>query len=415
MSVDTEEIVLTTEALPRVTKEKGARVPLKSWAVDVEDKAVEQATNLTKLPFAAHHVALMPDAHPGYGMPIGGVLFADKAVVPYAVGVDIGCGVSLMTTGLDAEYLEEGDRLQRILDEIAARVPVGNGPEGGHTTGTLTEFIYSAHGDPVSPQAALAIEQATLQVGTLGGGNHFIEVQAVEESTLAELPVGRVVVMVHSGSRSVGKKICDHWHKKALELCRRWHVELPDKELAFLPFDSEEGRQYMTDMREGLHWAWTNRRVMRRAIEGAILEVSPSAVVRDWVDVHHNYAAVEHHFGQNGIVHRKGAVRARLNEVVLIPGSMGTRSFVGEGLGEPQSFDSCQHGAGRARSRGATIRSQTEADFLASVSHVKLGGKAAQARDESPYAYKDVDRVMAASRDLVRPIVTLRPLGVVKG
>jgi len=385
------------------------RLHIKCWASQIEDEAVRQAANLASLPFAISHIALMPDAHPGYGMPIGGVLFADKAIVPYAVGVDIGCGVSLIDTGLNA-YDIDPDSLQLVLDRIARLVPVGNGP-GAQFREAKNTFDWI--GMSVDIRWALsqvllnAVDEGAVQLGTLGGGNHFIEVQ--------KDPDGGVYVMLHSGSRSVGKKVCDHWHKVALGLNDRWHSDLPDRELAYLPWESDEARTYFEDMRTAMRWAEQNRAAMREAVKTAVAEYLPDAVFRDIVDVHHNYAAWESHRGRNGIVHRKGAVRARAGEVVLIPGSMGTASYIGEGLGSPDSFESCQHGAGRARSRAATLRLETEDQFVASMTGVMLGGHAAGARDESPFAYKDVDQVMADSSDLVRSVVRLVPMGVVKG
>ena len=394
-----------------------AKKPIKSWASQVEDSCVAQAQNLANLPFTISHVALMPDAHPGYGMPIGGVLFADKAIVPYAVGVDIGCGVALMSTGLVADDLlgtraDGASVLQRVLDSIALRVPVGNGPGAQHAEGFWPSLDWKPMLGEVPDigsfsQAALdAVMAAESQLGTLGGGNHFIEVQ--------QDPDGRVFVMLHSGSRSVGKKICDHWHKQALDLNKLWHSDLPDPELAYLPWDTLEARGYFNDMRLAMLWAEQNRARMLDAVSKAIESITPGTT-RVLFDVHHNYAEWEAHRGRNGIVHRKGAVRARAGEMVLIPGSMGTASYLGEGLGNEDAFTSCQHGAGRARSRSATTKLETEEHFRQSMEGILLGGKAAGARDESPFAYKDIEQVMADSADLVRPVTRLTPLGVVKG
>jgi tRNA-splicing ligase RtcB len=386
--------------------ERPVRVPIKVWASVVEDGAIEQAVNLANLPFAIDHVALMPDAHQGYGMPIGGVLFADKVIVPYAVGVDIGCGVSLTATQLSVANLD--GRLQALLDGIAAQVPVGNGP-GAQFDDEHNAFDWvKTAGYEVSDVLIDAIEAAETQLGTLGGGNHFIEVQADEDD--------RVYVMLHSGSRSVGKKVCDHWHKVASGLNRQWFSDLPHPELAYLPWDTDEARGYFADMSVAMAWAEQNRAAMRTAVEDVLNGMFDEAAYPHLItDIHHNYAAWENHRGRNGLVHRKGAVRARQGEVVLIPGSMGTASYVGEGLGNADSFETCQHGAGRARGRNETKRLQTAEQFTASMTGVLLGGKASEARDEGPFAYKDIETVMADSADLVRPVTRLRPLGVVKG
>jgi tRNA-splicing ligase RtcB len=380
------------------------RVPVKNWATQIESGAQAQADNLSRLPFAIKHVALMPDAHSGYGMPIGGVLFADKAVVPYAVGVDIGCGVVLIETDLVIADLIP-DMVADILDQIARDVPVGNGPQAQHRAPQGEPFDRENAPD----YAQMIFDAAEVQLGTLGGGNHFLELQRDEEE--------RVWFMLHSGSRSVGKKLCDHHHRIASDLCRRWHVELPDKDLAFLPWATDEAQHYWRDMNLALLWAEENRRRMAGKVIAAIGEVT-GLMAWQVLDVHHNYATFENHYGQNGIVHRKGAVRARAGERVLIPGSMGTASYIAEGLGNPESFMSCQHGAGRARSRAETRRAVTLADMetqMADAGVLLVTPDRAKVTDESASAYKDIEEVMAASADLVRPIRRLTPLGVVKG
>jgi tRNA-splicing ligase RtcB len=393
--------------------------PIKSWAAEVEDGARQQAVNLSRLPFVIKHVALMPDAHQGYGMPVGGCLFADKAVVPYAIGVDIGCGVTLIETDMTVTDIAQGwsrsfgeDRtaapdIKTFLDQIARDVPVGNGPPGQHRKPEGEEFDKF---DGTESTAALsAAERAEVQLGTLGGGNHFLELQADDE--------GRVWFMLHSGSRSVGKKICDHWAKVALDLNQKWHSDLPDKELAYLPWDTEEGRGYWRDMTMALAWAEENRRRMAGKVIYAFGRVF-GAKAWQVLDVHHNYAAWEQHFGRNGIVHRKGAVRARVGETVLIPGSMSTGSYVAEGLGNRESFETCQHGAGRARSRAATRKMLSLDEMnagLAAAGVILVTPDRGSVIDEAGPAYKDIESVMAASADLIKPIRRHRPLGVVKG
>lgn len=386
-----------------VTKTEGMRVPLKNWADEAEAGAIEQATNLTRLPFALHHVALMPDAHQGYGMPIGGVLFADKAVVPYAVGVDIGCGVALIET--DMVRSDIGSELDRFLNQVARDVPVGNGPQAQHKHSEGEPFTCET-GSDILLNAVIA---ADTQLGTLGGGNHFLELQADEED--------RVWFMLHSGSRSVGKKVCDHWHKIALDLNTRWFSDLPHRELAYLPWATDEAKGYFADMEIAMAWAEENRRRMAGKVIAAFGSVF-GAKAWQVLDIHHNYAAWENHFGHNGIIHRKGAVRAQAGETVLIPGSMGTASYVAEGLGNRESFMTCQHGAGRARSRGDTRRATTVEAMdaqLAGAGVTLVTPDRKDVIDESAIAYKDIESVMAASADLVRPIRRHVPIGVVKG
>lgn len=379
--------------------------PVKVWATELEDGAKEQAANLSRLPFAIRHVALMPDAHQGYGMPVGGVLFADKAIVPYAIGVDIGCGVALIETEVDVHDLTP-EVITSLLAQIARDVPVGNGPQAQHRQPQGEPFVY---GDDLSDAARVAIDYAEVQLGTLGGGNHFLELQADDD--------GRVWFMLHSGSRSVGKKICDYWHKMALALNRQWFSDLPHDELAYLPWGTTESKGYWTDMTIALAWAEENRRRMASKVVyafGRVLDAKAWQVL----DVHHNYAAWENHFGKNGIVHRKGAVRAQAGETVLIPGSMSTGSYIAEGLGNAESFNTCQHGAGRARSRAATRKMLTLDEMNAGLTEagvVLVTPDREGVIDEAAIAYKDIESVMAASADLVKPIRRHRPLGVVKG
>jgi tRNA-splicing ligase RtcB len=383
------------------------RIPIKIWASDVEEGALEQAINLSNLPIAQVHIALMPDAHQGFGMPIGGVLFTDGAVVPNAVGSDVGCGVAMLKTGLKVEELD--GKLQSVLDLIASRVPTG----------------FRQHEKPMDKSEALhymgqdfvpgAVDPAWFDkqlgsLGTLGGGNHFIEFQASTDSN-------SVYVMLHSGSRGLGKMIGDHYHKMAVEECHRWHTNLPTDDLAFFPLGTSGHAEYMTAMEFGLAYAKANRNLMLAEVTKAVLQFFPSAECEVMVNVHHNYAAWENHKGRNGIVHRKGAIRARVGEILLIPGSMGTFSYIGRGLGNPESFDTCQHGAGRAMGRKEAER-QFDAANLANYMtghNILMAGHASEAVDEHPLAYKDIEQVMADSSTLVEPVTKLYPLGVVKG
>jgi tRNA-splicing ligase RtcB len=399
---------MSTEVVSRTyTVTKPGRVPNNSWAPSLEGSALEQAVNLSNLPFAIRHVALMPDAHTGYGMPIGGVLFADKAVVPYAIGVDIGCGVALAETDLTLDNLTR-DELDRTLAEIYARVPVGmrGQPEAVDREQALTEIGLDL---PPSIDPAW-FARAVNQLGTLGSGNHFLEVQRDED--------GRVFVMLHSGSRSLGKTVCDAFHKRALRENKLWHAYLPHVELAYLPVGTEGYLGYWAAMTFALRFAEVNRSRMLDAVSDSLALHTRIGRFERLVDVHHNYAAWETHFGVSGIVHRKGAVRARAGEVVLIPGSMGTASYVAEGLGNPESFETCQHGAGRAMSRSAARKAMSSGQLFEEMERLGVlihSGDPRTAAEEAPFAYKDIETVMAASADLIRPTKRLTPLGVVKG
>ena len=403
--IEKNSTTTATDMLPSV--QKPGRVPIKSWAPDLEARAFEQAVNLSNLPFAIDHVALMPDAHAGYGMPIGGVLFADRAVVPYAIGVDIGCGVALVETDLTVETLG-AEGLERVLETIDAGVPTG--------FETLDRAVDRDEAEaaigielPDSVRAAW-FEKSLTQLGTLGGGNHFLEIQRDGN--------GRVFVMLHSGSRSLGKAICDESHTRALALNKAWHSDLPHDELAYLPVGSDEFGAYWKAMAFALRFAEVNRTRMLDVVEAAFERHTAIGRFDRVVDVHHNYAAWETHGGMTGIVHRKGAVRARDGETVLIPGSMGTASYVGEGLGNAESFHTCQHGAGRAMSRTAARKAKTSTAVYAEMEALGVVLRSSEPKDvaeEAAFAYKDIESVMAASASLVRATKRLTPLGVVKG
>lgn len=412
MSPDWETIIDDGD-LPRVFKPEGGR-PIKSWATSVEPGAVEQAINLARLPFALSHVALMPDAHQGYGMPIGGVLFADAAVVPYAIGVDIGCGVILAESDLGRSDLT-AERLTAIGNQILRDVPVGLPPGGNRSTpmdglALLDDMDYAALPDSIQADWWVG---ALRQIGTLGGGNHFIELLVDDDD--------RVYVMLHSGSRGLGKKICDYYVVAALAENMRWYSALPHRDLAYLPWGTPLAAAYWEAMLFAMHFAEINRVHMLGAVGAVISGVLGHDQVRVpkiVVDCHHNYAAWENHGGWNGIVHRKGAVRARNGENVLIPGSMGTASYWGRGKGNPQSFQTCQHGAGRAMSRGAARKLYEVATMTAELEAAEtqvFTPKIADVLDEAPRAYKDIEAVMADSTDLVEVVKRLRPIATVKG
>lgn len=388
----------------------GARLPIYSWAADIEDTALRQARNLGNLEVAVHHAALMPDAHSGFGMPIGGVLFTDRAVVPYAIGVDIGCGVQVARTNLVWEDSLTPEKLRAVLRQIQRDVPTGFAV---HQKAPLSrDRMLELMG--VEVPAAVArpwVDRAMVSLGTLGGGNHFLEVQRDDEH--------RIWFMLHSGSRNLGKQVCDVFAKRALDACNRARRELPDPELAYLRFDADDdAHAYWAAMEFALRWAELNRRQMMDRVEAAFRKHASVHRFERLVDIHHNYAAPEEHAGVRGIVHRKGAVRAGAGDTVLIPGSMGTASYVGEGLGNPASFETCQHGAGRVLGRNQARRLKTSEEVfgeMAAWGIELVSNEPRTAAEEAAFAYKDIESVMALSADLVRPVTRLRPLGVVKG
>ena len=400
-------------------------VPVKSWCENCEEGAVKQAGNLAKHPAVFNHVALMPDAHQGYGMPIGGVIACEDAVIPAAVGVDIGCGMVATETDIPAERFADMSFRRAFQEMLKERIPVGEGVSH-RVTQTWEGFEeYMANNSVRSNLWPSKLDRMNL--GTLGGGNHFIELQkstALDGSGDFE-GGAKVWLMIHSGSRNLGKRIEEHYHKIANRLCTRFHVPLADPNLAFLPLAEQDGHNYFTDMLFALRYAKENRRRMMEAMKETVAEFVPEVNFIRTVDIHHNYAASEEHFGKKVIVHRKGATSAKLDEIGIIPGSMGTASYIVRGLGNPDSFMSCSHGAGRKMSRIAASTTLTveECDramdgIVCERWHKYKGFCKAKGRldlSEAPQAYKDIEDVIASERDLVEPLVRLVPLASLKG
>ena len=407
------------------TYEEGASMPVKSWCENCEEGARKQAANLARHPALVHHVALMPDAHQGYGMPIGGVVAADGAVIPAAVGVDIGCGMVATETDIPAERFADMAFRREFQEKLKARIPVGEGVSHKEAQDWEGFEEYTANNGMRSDLWPSKLDRMNL--GTLGGGNHFVELQKSTALDGSGEPEGgaKVWLMIHSGSRNLGKRIEEHYHRIADRLCTRFRVPLPDKDLAFLPIEEEDGHHYFTDMLFALRYAKENRRRMMAAMMETVAELVPEAGFVRTIDIHHNYAAFEEHFGRKVCVHRKGATSAKLDEIGIIPGSMGTASYIVRGLGNPDSFMSCSHGAGRRMSRVAASTTLTveECDramdgIVCERWHKYHGyGKAKGQLDlsEAPQAYKDIEDVIASERDLVEPLVRLVPLASLKG
>ena len=409
--------------------EDGWAMPVKSWCENCEEGAVKQAANLARHPALFHHVALMPDAHQGYGMPIGGVVAAEGAVIPAAVGVDIGCGMVATETDIPAERFAEMSFRRAFQERLKERIPVGEGVS--HTEAQDWDGFeeYAANNGARADLWPSKLDRMNL--GTLGGGNHFIELQKTtllrgqDAATEGEPHESKVWLMIHSGSRNLGKRIEEHYHRIANRLCTRFRVPLADPDLAFLPIEEADGHNYFTDMLFALRYAHENRRRMMEAMKETVAEFVPEANFVRTIDIHHNYAACEEHFGRKVFVHRKGATSAKLDEIGVIPGSMGTASYIVRGLGNPDSFTSCSHGAGRRMSRVAASTTLTveECDkamdgIVCERWHKYRGfGKAKGRLDlsEAPQAYKDIEDVIASERDLVEPLVRLVPLASLKG
>jgi tRNA-splicing ligase RtcB len=384
------------------------RLPIKLWLNDIEDGALSQTRNLANLPFAYKHIAIMPDSHQGYGMPIGGVLATDGYVIPNAVGVDIGCGMCAVKTSLtdiSTDYLKE------VMGEIRKAVPVGF---NHHKEAQPSEFMPKIEDKMLfqltNPVCNDQYNAARKQIGTLGGGNHFIEIQKGSD--------GHIWVMVHSGSRNFGLKIAEYYNKKAKEINNRCFSTVDAKQdLAFLPIDSDVGGNYLSEMQYAVDFALANRKLMMERILECLGSGEEIADMGKMINMSHNYARMENHFGKNVMIHRKGATSAKKGEIGIIPGSQGTHSYIVEGLGNPESFESCSHGAGRKMGRGQaqrTLNLEDEQELL-NTQGIIHSVRTVKDLDEAPSAYKDIDVVMENQKDLVKVLVELTPLAVIKG
>ena len=405
-----------TERSYEVFTEEG-RVPIKAWTrgVPVEDAALKQLKNVAALPFIHKWVAAMPDVHWGIGATVGSVIPTTGAVIPAAVGVDIGCGMMAAQTTLTATDLPESLREVRAAIEQAVPHGISRGRDKG-SWGEAPPQAEQAWGGLEPRFARIVAKHPTIrqsnnlkQLGTLGTGNHFIEV-CLDEAD-------RVWIMLHSGSRGVGNKIGTYFIDLAKKDMRQWIVNLPDKDLAYFP----EGTEHFGDYVEAVEWAqdfaMENRRLMMDAVVRAMRSaagIPPFSAGVVAVNCHHNYVARERHYGADVLVTRKGAVRARAGDLGIIPGSMGARSYIVRGRGNPESFDSCSHGAGRAMSRAEAKRRFTVADHAAATAGIECR-KDKDVIDETPAAYKPIDLVMEAQKDLVEVLHTLRQVVCVKG
>ena len=406
----------------------GSKLPIKAWTsgVTLEAEALGQLYNLANMPFIHKHVAVMPDVHAGKGATIGSVIATKGAIIPAAVGVDIGCGMMAVRTALTASDMP--DNLHAIRSAIEAAVPHGrsdNGgandkgawsidvPRRGHVNDhCLTHAVNLPSLAPLFsryPKLARAADRAKYQLGTLGTGNHFIEV-CLDEAQ-------RVWVMLHSGSRGIGNAIGNHFIELAKKDMERWFIHLPDKDLSYIP----QGSTLFDDYFEAVNWAQLyadlNRRVMMMSTLQAIVSAlgKPIAYHPDAaVNCHHNYVNWEYHFGENVMVTRKGAVSAKNGQLGIIPGSMGARSFIVRGKGNIDSFHSCSHGAGRVMSRTKARATFSIEDHESATAGVECR-KDADVLDETPGAYKDIDAVMRAQEDLVDIVHTLKQVVCVKG
>ena len=382
------------------------KIPIKIWLDEPEEGSITQAKNLANLPFAFKQVCLMPDTHQGYGMPIGGVLATKGVIIPNAVGVDIGCGMCAVKTNIIADFISKED-IKKVMSGIRELVPLGFDHHKEHQDENLMPQDFNIDDLPVIKNQYLS---ALKQLGTLGGGNHFIELQRCND--------GYLWIMIHSGSRNLGKQVADHYNKVAKKMNELWFSSVnPKADLAFLPFQTDEAHKYYKEMRYCTEFAFANRRLMMERIQQVVSSVIMNIKYEPIINIAHNYAAFEEHFGDKVIIHRKGATSAKAGETGIIPGSQGTKSYIVEGLGNPESFMSCSHGAGRALSRSVAIKTldleeeKRKLDELGIIHSIR--GKSDL--EEASSAYKDISQVMAFQSDLVKIKTELSPLAVIKG
>ena len=380
--------------------------PIKIWTDHVEDSAMKHIENLTTLPFLFHNLAIMSDVHTGMGVPIGGVLACKDAVIPNAVGVDIGCGMCAVKTSYQVNDIPTEVIRKMIMKGIRQRIPLGM----EHHKDSQDEK-YMPQGYDIDKLYVVKKQyiSATRQIGTLGGGNHFIELQKDED--------GYLWIMIHSGSRNLGKQVGVYYNKIASELNERWcSIVSPDIKLAFLPLRTIEFNQYWDEMKYCIDFALCNRKLIMERIEEVIADVL-DIEFEPMINIAHNYAAWEFHYGKNVIIHRKGATLAREGTIGIIPGSQGTASYIVEGLGNPESFYSCSHGAGRVLSRTAAINSLDMAEEIRRLEQKGIIHGIRNQRDmqEASGAYKDIDSVIANQTDLVKVKTRLMPVAVIKG
>ncbi|NTU89306.1 MAG: RtcB family protein, partial [Actinobacteria bacterium] len=382
--------------------------PIKVWLENAEQigtDCLQQAKNLSNLPFIHQWVALMPDTHEGYGMPIGGVIAADNVIIPNAVGVDIGCGMNFIQTNIPVEPLlsidtPNGKLTQAILSDIMRSIPTGfEHHKRAQSCASVAGFLQNLTSEQkkrIPEVLYMNLEDADFQVGTLGSGNHFIELQTNDQGFLG--------IMVHSGSRNIGKKICDHFNALAIEQNKAEGSPVPPEwDLAYLAADSKLGEEYILWMNLALDFAKENRaHMIQSVIEKVRINVEKYADITDVelsepINCHHNYAAYEEHYGKKVWVHRKGAIRAGKGETGIIPGAMGTYSYIVIGRGNPESFSSCSHGAGRCMSRAEAKQRFTVQDTIVDLKTlgVFLGKEnRLDVSEEARFAYKDIDFVI---------------------
>ncbi len=390
--------------MPKVITNSGS-VPIKAWTEDIEESALSQLKNIARLPFIYKHVAVMPDVHAGIGSTIGSVVATDRAIVPSMVGVDIGCGMNAVRLSLKASDLP--DSLASIRSQIERDVPLGTGGRHIDASGSETP-LFQTYEELVKKNPEINNKNVRHQLGSLGSGNHFIEI-CIDESQ-------DVWVMLHSGSRGPGNSIGRFFIEKAKQNMEKFFITLPDKDLAYLPESTDDFNDYMNAVQWAQDYAFENRKLMMQYVISALrLHIKKDfSITQEAINCHHNYVEKENHFGKNLWVTRKGAIRARVDDLGIIPGSMGQKSYIVRGKGNPDSYCSCSHGAGRAMSRTEARKRFNVDDLISQTSGVECR-KDDGVLDELPAAYKDIDIVMDNQKDLIEVLHTLKQVLCVKG
>ena len=381
--------------------------PVKMWANMCDATAWQQISNLCSLPFVFRHLALMPDLHGGKGMPIGTVLATKDVVIPNAVGVDIGCGMCAVKTNIKVETIEQEVLRKQIMRGIRKQIPLGM---EHHKEAQEEKYMPVNHDVDSMTIVKRQYVSATKQVGTLGGGNHFIELQSDDE--------GWLWIMIHSGSRNLGKQVCDYYSREAMILNERYFSSVkPELNLPFLPLTTKEFNEYWSEMQYCIDFGLCNRKLIMQRIEEVISDAIPNVEFEPMINIAHNYAAWETHFDEACIVHRKGATSAKMGEIGIIPGSQGTSSYIVEGLGNPLSFMSCSHGAGRVMSRTEAVKSLNLAEEIQKLDEKGIvhAIRCQEDLEEASSAYKNIEEVIGQETDLVKIRTHLFPIAVIKG
>lgn len=381
--------------------------PVKMLANMCDATAWQQISNLCSLPFVFRHLALMPDLHGGKGMPIGTVLATKDVVIPNAVGVDIGCGMCAVKTNIKVETIEQEVLRKKIMRGIRKQIPLGM---EHHKEAQEEKYMPANHDVDSMTIVKRQYVSATKQVGTLGGGNHFIELQSDDE--------GWLWIMIHSGSRNLGKQVCDYYSRVAMILNERYFSSVkPELNLPFLPLKTKEFNEYWSEMQYCIDFGLCNRNLIMQRIEEVISDSIPNVEFEPMINIAHNYAAWETHFDEACIVHRKGATSAKMGEIGIIPGSQGTSSYIVEGLGNPLSFMSCSHGAGRVMSRTEAVKSLNLAEEIQKLDEKGIvhAIRCQEDLEEASSAYKNIEKVIEQEADLVKIKTHLFPVAVIKG